>query len=550
MSTEEEVLASLDSTDDEQRAVALQVLIKTPSLHESDAIRERVEGLTRASDIAVKFWARKVYSKYSEASSEAVCKTEPVKDANAPLSIDLLFQKLQSIKSSYVAIDTIRKIIETKDPAVIQPLVVYLEGCTDVVVISYLTKSLGVGFPTEEILPTLAKYLKHEDDRVVANTIEGIEGIISPKSVVLITQVLDHKHHRVKANAAKALAKQDPVMSNQVITRMLQMRDRPHFVIAGMYAVKTLQDKRFMGVLNELSSDPLVGDTAKLIIDSFNEKSVKETPSRQPVQSQGRISEKPAGETMEQQDEKPKDWFEAIVAAIMKPVSELGKAGKNYFLEGFVPIFQTAWKWAFRGIGILAAIGFVYLLTVGFSKLSVLKPKLVPKQPEWEVGLPEAQKNVVLTLEELNQGFTETTNKLRRAKYIEEVKNKLRISLDGKYEFNGWIAEVVSLDETSSDGAVLEVSIKAPNILFSLRNSAKAAKEEKIAIAKDSSLYKALMNLEIGQKVKISGKLVRSDTSYAAFAGVDAEQMTERNTTEILKKPCLSVQFTEVENYK
>lgn len=549
MTAEEEILSSLESTDDEQRAMALQALIKSPSLCESDAVRDCVEKLTRTSDIAVKFWARKVFSKFADAP-ETASKTEVTKDSSAPLSIDLLFQKLQTVKSSYVAIDTIRKIVETKDPAVIQPLIVYLESCTDVVVVSYLTKSLGIGFPNEEILPTLAKYLKHEDDRVVANTIEGMEGINSPKTVVLITQVLGHKHHRVKANAAKALAKQDPVISNQVITRMLQMRDRPHFVIAGMYAVKTLQDKRFLGVLQELVSDPLVGETAKLVIDSFNEKLAKEGPSKQPVQAQGKASDKPAGETLEQQSEKPKDWFETIVAAIMKPLSELGKAGKNYFLEGFVPIFQTVWKWAFRGIGILAAIGFVYLLTVGFSKLSVLKPKLVPKQPEWEIGLPESQKNVVLTLEELNQGFTETTNKLRRAKYIEEVKNKLRTSLEGKYEFSDWIGEVVSLDETTSDGAVLEVSIKAPNVSISLRNSAKTAKDEKITISKDSSLYKDLMNLEIGQKIKVSGKFVRNDTSYAAFAGVDTEQMTERNTTEFLKKPCLSVQFTDIENCK
>lgn len=71
-------------------------------------------------------------------------------------------------------------------------------------VISKLTKVIG-GLGDKEVLDRLTRFLVHEDDRVRANTIEGIEALPGDEKFVHLMPRLEDPSARVRANALKAL---------------------------------------------------------------------------------------------------------------------------------------------------------------------------------------------------------------------------------------------------------------------------------------------------------------------------------------------------------
>ena len=71
-------------------------------------------------------------------------------------------------------------------------------------VISKLTKVIGQ-LGEEGDLDVLAPFLEHEDDRVRANTVEGIEGLPGEEKFAVLTPLLDDPAPRVKTNALLAL---------------------------------------------------------------------------------------------------------------------------------------------------------------------------------------------------------------------------------------------------------------------------------------------------------------------------------------------------------
>lgn len=270
MKTIQEIVTILTSSDNPSKVLILQSMVKNPPDCPDNTFFEILRNLVHDDDIAVRFWSKKVKAKYPGLEKESAPFIDQMPVAapannQEPLPLDLLMKKLgmeNTQRSSFVGMDVIAKILEKRDIETVEPLFEYLEKCQDVVQVSFLVKHLGISFPTEENLIRLARYLKHEDDRVVANTIEGLEEIPSPKVVVLVSQLLNHHNHRVRANAAKALNKQEPEIARCTISRMLHANESPHFIIAACFAASSLRDVHFLPELVTLIDDSLVGDSA------------------------------------------------------------------------------------------------------------------------------------------------------------------------------------------------------------------------------------------------------------------------------------------------
>lgn len=120
-------------------------------------------------------------------------------------------------------------------------------------------------------------FLKHTDDRVVGNTIEGLEGIQSEKCVAIFSQLLVHKSNRVKANAAKALSRFDKESTLPILTEMLQMKDKPHYVISACFAAKELKEDSLLDYLNPLLDDDLTFADALKAIEAYGSKAAVDT---------------------------------------------------------------------------------------------------------------------------------------------------------------------------------------------------------------------------------------------------------------------------------
>ncbi len=262
---EKEIIKDISSNDPLKVILVLQNLAKNPFENYSSELLEKLVELTKNKDIGLKFWAKKALasSKVSENSEEM---SESLPDN---LSIDGLFEKLNTAPSHFVAIEVLVKIFAKRDPLSYQRLIDYLNSCQDSVISSHLVKNLCIYFPTEATLKVISPYLKHPDDRVIANAFEGLEFIDSPKSTLLITQMLGHENHRVRANAAKALAKKDPDATKKVIRVMINAKDRPHFIIAACHAISQLQAKEFLPELASLAENPILSEMAVCAIKNI-----------------------------------------------------------------------------------------------------------------------------------------------------------------------------------------------------------------------------------------------------------------------------------------
>jgi HEAT repeat protein len=261
----------LKSADNDEKVRLLQSFFKREEFSPDADLINAVKDLCSDSDIAVRFWAKKVLNKAQKKSDP---KTETISqsgDGKPEQEIDtaILFKKLKDAQSHFVAIEILRKIFKKRSAKDLAALLEYLQSCTDTIVIAYLTKNLGIHYPGEELFTRLVPYLKNQDDRVVANTIEGLEAIKSPKNIVIFSQLLQHPSHRVKANAAKALSTSRPEDSTQILTKMLEKRDTPHFVLAACAAIKEIPRKEYIPYLIDIIADPLFFEGALKALKSI-----------------------------------------------------------------------------------------------------------------------------------------------------------------------------------------------------------------------------------------------------------------------------------------
>lgn len=287
MASLQEILAILTSGDASAKVPLLQALFKASNLSNPDAFVGVVTDLTKGADTAVRFWAKKVLARIGQQRNPGIQRerAQPghqLEAVAASMPLELLVRKLETVDSTFVSIDVITKLCESRDAGILQVLIKYLGRCTDVVQISFLTKNLGVYFPSEALLPVLMPFLRHEDDRIVANTIEGIQAIGSSKGIVVFSQMLDHPSNRVRANAARALFEHDAEKTYEVLSRMLQLRDKPHFAISACHAIQQLQDSRYLPLLKDWVEEDLVSESALKAVQAIGgEEAVEALLSRE-----------------------------------------------------------------------------------------------------------------------------------------------------------------------------------------------------------------------------------------------------------------------------
>lgn len=255
----------LNIADNEKKAKMLQEIFKNNSLQPDEPTAVGLRELVNSDDTAVRFWARKVYAalaKRCKTSSTGALSSHPEIVDNDSVSSELLFKKLQTAQSHFVAIEILQKIMLKQVENDLVLLLNYLATASDPIVISFITKNLGVHFPREDLIPALVPYLKNNDARIVANTIEGLEAINNPKCVVIFAQLLEHQNHRVRANAARALASARPDLARKILVKMLEKRELPHFFLAACSAICHMPSLDYLPYLAESLSDPLLIDGA------------------------------------------------------------------------------------------------------------------------------------------------------------------------------------------------------------------------------------------------------------------------------------------------
>lgn len=235
----------LDGDDPEKIIRCLQYLLKTSGNNIPNEIIARLQTLSSSQDIGIRFWAKKLLN--SQGTSK---QAKPAITNDLP--IEILVKKLKTVDSTYVSLEIIEKLCNSRSQTSFKFLKEYLLQCQDVYQISYLTKSIGTNFPDNASFQLLLPFLKHSDDRVVSNTIEGLENIDDPQGVIAFSKLLKHPSNRVQINSAKALSRLRPETAYATLSSMLKPETPTHFQISACHAVKILKDCRYAPMLENL----------------------------------------------------------------------------------------------------------------------------------------------------------------------------------------------------------------------------------------------------------------------------------------------------------
>lgn len=227
-------------------------------------------------DPAVVFWAKKLLNKvdvtYSfkgidPATVSQNAAIQPSEEPPPPSREEIL-AKIASEPAS-ITVEELKIVCENPDESIRESLLALLESKPDESVLSFLTKHLGQSFPDEEMLIRVAPYLRHEDSRVVANTVEGIQAIKSQKAFVLLTQLLNHADNRVRSNVAIAIGEYDRDEAMGVVERMLRLEGKAHMQASACHAVRALNETRLFPVLIELFADPFLFREALCVFEGL-----------------------------------------------------------------------------------------------------------------------------------------------------------------------------------------------------------------------------------------------------------------------------------------
>jgi ankyrin repeat protein len=261
-----------------KRIAGLQLLMTNFQTIEDKLVLGRAVELCHDDDPGVQFWAKKVRMKFaptSEADKPAAGK-KPVPTASKPKTLPEFMERLRNTKGCFLCQELIRQILELKAPQTRAALLAYLQEVQDPMILSFLVKKLGQEFRDPALIVHLKPLLAHADERVVANTLEGIEALHVKESIVIFAQMLNHESHRVRANAAKAINTYDQEVSRTIFTQMLGMEERPHFIIAACKAIRETKDVYFLPALVHVGTNPLITADALETIQTLGGKDLLE----------------------------------------------------------------------------------------------------------------------------------------------------------------------------------------------------------------------------------------------------------------------------------
>jgi hypothetical protein len=228
------ILDSLSSEDADARLFALDFLSNQNTLTK-DVLLELMPLLSSSAvhtNNKVRYFARRAkahiidcYPELNAEESRTVCEiaSQRIKDADNLTSQEILLHKLY-LGSRYVVFDSIDRLTESGDKALVEPLLKYLQEERDPYKLSYLVKRLG-RFDDERVLAALEAFLEHSDERVVANTLEAYCDFEYPKIQGRLMDLALSQDNRVRGNAVRALYRYAPKVAEQHVAEMVKSKN-------------------------------------------------------------------------------------------------------------------------------------------------------------------------------------------------------------------------------------------------------------------------------------------------------------------------------------
>ncbi len=181
----------------------------------------------------------------------------------------LLLKKLQQGNESQVSLRDLEWCAKLQTKELKRALEDYLERCFEPNHISWLVKNLPRFYPDPEQLSLLKSFLTYGDDRIVSNTIEGIEALNAPDNVSLFSRMLSHASPRVRSVAAEAIARVNPETARKALADMLNHPDHIESVKAACHAIRHLPDREFLDLTLPLLRNRKVRDEAAKTVASL-----------------------------------------------------------------------------------------------------------------------------------------------------------------------------------------------------------------------------------------------------------------------------------------
>ena len=125
---------------------------------------------------------------------------------------------------------------------------------------------------------------------------------------------------------------------------------------------------------------------------------------------------------------------------------------------------------------------------------------------------PEEQKQFESVIATFSQQFDKAVNELQESSYRKDRMNAIK-ELKIDTQINGWIGTLNQLKTNTEGKAYISIKLNN-NLTISTWNNALSDIMDNTLISMDSALYKTLINMKTGQKVKFSGSFFNSDIDY------------------------------------
>jgi len=146
------------------------------------------------------------------------------------------------------------------------------------------------------------------------------------------------------------------------------------------------------------------------------------------------------------------------------------------------------------------------------SKSEVLQVSGTISKSQIEIDIPIKQKHFVETVETYIDKFSRLTNELQQSLLRDQRKEGISKSI-GSLRVNSWVGTINDLATNSEGKATLSVRM-SPNISISTWNNAFSDIMSDTLIDKGTSVYKNLLPLSIGSKIKFSGSFFPSELDF------------------------------------
>lgn len=226
----EELIKALSSADGSVRHNAI---VSLGEINDPDVV-PHLEKLCNHGDPATRYFAKKTIKKIRDAALKE--ENRPVeKVLEESFNLDFLKNSLAS-PNPEARLKVLKSVALKPLPGMLQVLVEKIGEEQDPFVIATMVKLIGKNGGPEQI-DIIKKYLTHEDLRIRANAIEGLEMIGTEKIIPFVVPFLNDLDNRIRANAVKAMSKFSMDETFNVLRAMIKsehlwMRDSAIFALS------------------------------------------------------------------------------------------------------------------------------------------------------------------------------------------------------------------------------------------------------------------------------------------------------------------------------